>query len=241
MQSRWCSVNTFKNKWCCYHKFDIHAFLSLKERADKCFFGSQCRFLHNVKEYLARKPPDLGDSCVLFETFGKCIYGATCRFAGAHFGEDCKNVVNADLLKKWEGKLVVKNGLSKELQQQLRKKKVSFERSNEYLRRLGKPNHAGGSRSQTAGTSTVGGKGIANCSADKGSIEEGLSTPGEEVSEVVGLSQKDVSVPVILEGPCQEAMPVESILKTVGTVTDEDIVKLRPWEKRKVSRIKSHF
>ncbi|XP_066491400.1 tRNA-dihydrouridine(47) synthase [NAD(P)(+)]-like [Tiliqua scincoides] len=207
----------------------------VQEKADKCFFGSKCRFLHNVKEYLAMKPPDLGDSCVLFETFGKCIYGVTCRFAGAHFGEDCKNVVNVDLLKKWEGKLVVKNSLSKELQQQLRKKKVSFDRSNEYLRHLGKPNHSSDSKSQAADTSTVGEKGITNCSAPKGSMEDmGLSTAAEEVPEVGGMSQKDVSVPVVLEGPCQQVAQVEPVLKTVGTMTDEDIVKLRPCEKRKL-------
>lgn len=180
------------------------------------------------------KPPDLGDSCVLFEKFGKCIYGATCRFAGAHFGEDCKNVVNVDLLKKWEGKLMVKNSLSKELQQRLRKKKVSFDRSEKYLQRLGKPS----SKRQAADIAPVGEKETTNCSAPKASMEDvGLGSAAEEVPKVVDMPQKEVSVPVVLEGPGQQIAPAEPILKTVGAVTDEDIVKLRPCEKRKVNRI----
>uniref|UniRef100_A0A8C5WR19 tRNA-dihydrouridine(47) synthase [NAD(P)(+)] n=1 Tax=Laticauda laticaudata TaxID=8630 RepID=A0A8C5WR19_LATLA len=114
----------------------------VQERLEKCFYGSSCRFLHDLKEYMAAKPPDLGGRCLLFETFGRCTYGATCRFAGAHLGEGYKNLVNADLLKQWEGRLVVRNSLSKDIQQQLRKKKMPFARSGEYLRSLGKAHPA---------------------------------------------------------------------------------------------------
>ncbi|KAH0625936.1 hypothetical protein JD844_034315 [Phrynosoma platyrhinos] len=99
---------------------------------------------------MATKAPDLGDSCVLFKTFGKCIYGATCRFAGSHFGEDFKNIIDTDLQKQWEGKAVVKNGLSKELQQQLRKKKFPFDKSQEYLRHLSKTSRTTGSGSKAS-------------------------------------------------------------------------------------------
>ncbi|XP_053159321.1 tRNA-dihydrouridine(47) synthase [NAD(P)(+)]-like [Hemicordylus capensis] len=207
----------------------------VQERADKCFFGSQCHFLHDVKEYLAKKPPDLGDCCILFETFGKCIYGATCRFARAHFGEDCKNVINVDRLKQWEGKPMVKNSLSKELQQKLRKKKVSFEKSNEYLRSLAKCNHTGGARGHVKGASAMGEKGTPNCSASKGSAEDAdLEVAREEMQKVAGTIEKDVPSSVVLEDPCQPVSPVESTLKAVGAVMDEDIVKLRPCEKRKL-------
>ncbi|CAM2109318.1 unnamed protein product [Caretta caretta] len=106
----------------------------IQECAEKCYFGSQCRFLHDVGEYMAVKPSDLGDSCVLFKTFGKCIYGVTCRFARAHLGEDYRNIINEDLVKQWEGKPLVRNSLSKELQQRLRKKKVCFDKSIGYPR-----------------------------------------------------------------------------------------------------------
>uniref|UniRef100_A0A8C8BHE0 tRNA-dihydrouridine(47) synthase [NAD(P)(+)] n=1 Tax=Otus sunia TaxID=257818 RepID=A0A8C8BHE0_9STRI len=157
--------------------------------AEKCYFGARCRFLHDVGEYLAVKPADLGRSCVLFETFGKCIYGVTCRFAQAHLGDGYQNIVNTDLAKQWEGKSLVRNNLSKELQHQLRKRKFSFRKADEYLRGLAKPHGDGG----------------------KGDPKpDALQSPGLPGGE--------------------EA----SSTKTVGPVTDEDVVKLRSCEKKKL-------
>ncbi|KAL8177535.1 UNVERIFIED_CONTAM: hypothetical protein K2H54_011081 [Gekko kuhli] len=181
----------------------------IQERVEKCFFGTQCRFLHDVKEYMATKPPDLGDSCVLFKNFGRCMYGVTCRFSGAHLGEDHRNVVNVDLLKQWEGRPVVKNSLSKELQQRLRKKKVAFEKSNQYLRCLGKPSRA-----------AAGGNDATNCSLSRGGAEG--------AKEGVGVSEREEAA---LEGTRPTADPA---IKTAGAITDEDIVKLRPCEKKKL-------
>ncbi|XP_077187810.1 tRNA-dihydrouridine(47) synthase [NAD(P)(+)]-like [Paroedura picta] len=185
----------------------------IQERAEKCFFGSQCHFLHDVKEYMAVKLPDLGDTCVLFKNFGKCMYGVTCRFSGAHLGEDYRNLVNGDLLKQWEGKQMVKNSLSKELQQQLRKKKVAFEKSNRYLHCLGKP-----SRAATGGDDTT------DCSLSKGTA----GVAKDEGPGVVSISEREEST---LEGASPLA---DSAVRTAGTVTDEDIVKLRLCEKKKL-------
>ncbi|XP_009576737.1 PREDICTED: tRNA-dihydrouridine(47) synthase [NAD(P)(+)]-like, partial [Fulmarus glacialis] len=147
--------------------------------ADKCYFGARCRFLHDVGEYMAAKPADLGRSCVLFETFGKCIYGVTCRFAQAHLGDGYQNIVNTDLAKQWEGKSLVRNNLSKDLQHQLRKRKFIFKKADEYLRGLAKP---------------------------PDTLRSPSPTGGEEASSV----------------------------KTAGPVTDEDMIKLRSCEKRKL-------
>ncbi|KAL9824096.1 LOW QUALITY PROTEIN: tRNA-dihydrouridine(47) synthase [NAD(P)(+)]-like [Geothlypis trichas] len=101
----------------------------------QCHFGPRCRFLHDVSQYLAAKPADLGQRCVLFDTFGRCPYGVTCRFGQAHLGDGHQNLVTS-LVQQWEGKLLVRNGLSKELQQQLRKRKFSFHKAEEFLRGL---------------------------------------------------------------------------------------------------------
>uniref|UniRef100_A0A452GXN1 tRNA-dihydrouridine(47) synthase [NAD(P)(+)] n=1 Tax=Gopherus agassizii TaxID=38772 RepID=A0A452GXN1_9SAUR len=152
----------------------------IQECAEKCYFGSQCRFLHDVGEYMAVKPSDLGDSCILFKTFGKCIYGVTCRFARAHLGEDYRNIINGDLVKQWEGKSLVRNSLSKELQQRLRKKKVCFDKSSEYLK--------------------------------KGEASESM----------------------VLQSSCLVNASKDSTLKTIGPVTDEDVIKLRLCEKKRL-------
>ncbi|XP_015682378.1 tRNA-dihydrouridine(47) synthase [NAD(P)(+)]-like [Protobothrops mucrosquamatus] len=192
------------------------------ERVEKCFYGAKCRFLHDLKEYMAAKPPDLGGRCLLFETFGRCTYGATCRFAGAHLGEDYKNRVNAELLKQWEGRLAVRNSLSKDVQQQLRKKKMPFARSSEYLRSLGKSHPA--RRPGTWDASPVAAKtGVSDCS-------EGPKEPG-----MARLEAPDNPNPSEEEGlgsaPKGSSPSAEPALKRLGAVTDEDTVKLRPSEK----------
>ncbi|XP_010003885.1 PREDICTED: tRNA-dihydrouridine(47) synthase [NAD(P)(+)]-like [Chaetura pelagica] len=158
-------------------------------RAEKCFFGQRCRFLHQVGEYMATKPADLGHTCVLFETFGKCPYGVTCRFAQAHLGDGYQNIINEDLAKQWEGKSPVRNNLSKELQQQLRKRRFSFKKAEEYLRGLAKL------------------RGDAERGEDPKALQSPGPTSGEEVS---------------------------SSIQTVGPVTDEDLIKLRSCEKKKL-------
>ncbi|KAI9026157.1 tRNA-dihydrouridine synthase 3-like protein [Hyaloraphidium curvatum] len=49
-----------------------------------CPRGEGCKFSHDVMEYLASKPEDLGDTCPAMEAFGRCPVGVKCRFARAH-------------------------------------------------------------------------------------------------------------------------------------------------------------
>ncbi|KAM8986705.1 tRNA-dihydrouridine(47) synthase [NAD(P)(+)]-like isoform 1-T2 [Ara ararauna] len=194
--------------------------------ADKCFFGLRCRFLHDVGEYMALKPPDLGPRCVLFETFGKCTYGVTCRFAQAHLGDGFRNIINTELAKQWEGKALVRNNLSKELQHQLRKRKFSFRRAEEFLRALAKPR----------GDGRKGGK-ATGCSAEEQEVSN-CATPQEGRGD-------DPACPLLpeqgedpkadgLQSPSPTDDEEAPSIQTVGPVTDEDVIKLRPCEKRKL-------
>ncbi|NWV32445.1 DUS3L synthase, partial [Grantiella picta] len=166
--------------------------------AGQCHFGPRCRFLHDVSEYLAGKPADLGQRCVLFDTFGRCPYGVTCRFGQAHLGDGHQNLVNAALAQQWEGKLLVRNSLSKELQQQLRKRKFSFQKAEEFLRGL-----RGGKGGKATGGSTEG----SNCTAPQEGLGDSPSSRGDEDAP---------SIP------------------TLGPLTDEDVTKLRPCERKKL-------
>lgn len=101
-----------------------------------CTFGDKCHFYHNVSDYMSAKPADIGERCYLYDTYGKCAYGLTCRFAKAHTAPDFKTVENADIIKACEGRTTVKNSLSKDLQNRLRKHSVGFKKSAEYLKTL---------------------------------------------------------------------------------------------------------
>uniref|UniRef100_A0A7N4P9H3 tRNA-dihydrouridine(47) synthase [NAD(P)(+)] n=1 Tax=Sarcophilus harrisii TaxID=9305 RepID=A0A7N4P9H3_SARHA len=202
----------------------------IQESAEKCFFGERCRFLHDVDTYLASKLPDLGDKCVLFETFGKCIYGVTCRFAGAHLGPQHQNLVKEELVKQWEGQKLTSNGLSKDLQHQLRKKKVQFDLSEKYLKQLSKSGRVGTGKGQTPVPAAG-----PEASLDSLGHMAPNSTSGEAHESLAsvesGLPQSETASGT----PEQGATPQRSAVCSSGHLTDEDLIRLRPCEKKRLN------
>ncbi|XP_061787402.1 tRNA-dihydrouridine(47) synthase [NAD(P)(+)]-like isoform X2 [Nerophis lumbriciformis] len=170
--------------------------LSVIQDNRECPFGEKCHFYHDVAAYLATKPADIGESCHIYNMYGKCTYGLTCRFAKAHTTIDFKTTENADVVKANEGRTAVKNSLSKELQNRLRKHSVEFRKSAEYLKTL--PNNKEKKGHQ--------GNGVA---------PQASSTESTD-AETQARSEKAAAV------------------KTVGMLTDEDVIKLRPCEKKQV-------
>ncbi|XP_053718318.1 tRNA-dihydrouridine(47) synthase [NAD(P)(+)]-like [Synchiropus splendidus] len=164
--------------------------LSVLQDNKECRFGTKCFYYHDIGEYLAVKPADIGDSCYIYETFGKCPYSLTCRFAKTHTTPDFKNMEIADLVKANEGRTVVKNTLDKDLQFQLKKRQVKFEKSTEFLKTL-------------------------NDNKNVDATEDSLG--------VANVAEEDEVIP-------EKAAPV----KTVGPLTDTDVVKLRACEKKQV-------
>ncbi|XP_047461121.1 tRNA-dihydrouridine(47) synthase [NAD(P)(+)]-like isoform X2 [Mugil cephalus] len=164
----------------------------------ECPFGEKCHFHHNIADYLSSKPADIGESCYLYETFGKCMYGLSCRFAKAHTTPDFTTMEKADLVKTLEGRTFVKNSLSKDLQNRLRKRSVPFKKSAEYLKTLSNDKDKKGQQ------------GNGNACAAPAEEKQHLSTE-EQAGE-------DKPSPV----------------KTIGPLTDADVIKLRPSEKKKV-------
>ena len=156
--------------------------------------------------YLETKPADLGPRCVLFETFGRCPYGVTCRFAGAHLGPEGQNLVQEELAARGTQPQSIRNGLDKALQQQLRKREVRFERAEQALRRF--------SQGQLPGPTPA------------AAVPEGTAAEGAPRQENCGAQQ----VPA---GP-GTSTPPSSPVQTCGPLTDEDVVRLRPCEKKRV-------
>ncbi|XP_040208329.1 tRNA-dihydrouridine(47) synthase [NAD(P)(+)]-like isoform X1 [Rana temporaria] len=183
----------------------------VQECASKCFFGEKCKFLHDVEKYLSEKQEDIGPKCHLYETFGKCIYGLSCRFAKSHLGEDFKNLINQELVKQWEGKAPVRNSLDKGLQSQLRKKKVPFDKTDKFLKLLNK------SQKPTKGKDD----------AKPPPAAHSVTTEGSGDQPIDPLST-DCTKQVTGDGE------TKTVTVTSGPLTDEDIIKLRPCEKKKI-------
>ncbi|XP_019860351.1 PREDICTED: tRNA-dihydrouridine(47) synthase [NAD(P)(+)]-like [Amphimedon queenslandica] len=100
-----------------------------------CRFGDKCRYSHDVKGYLESKPPDISDKCYMYTTYGMCPSGIACRFGSSHISAEGENIINKSLYDEKRIKSV-SNVIEKSLQIALRKKKVSFPRSEEYLKSL---------------------------------------------------------------------------------------------------------
>ena len=123
-------------------------FLTLVQENRKCHYGDKCKFLHDVAEYMASKPADVGPSCYLYDTFGACFYGVTCRFALAHTTADFQSMRDEARVKAQEGRTPVRNSLDKDLQIRLRKHHVAFDRSAEYLQTIAKAQEPGPKQQQ---------------------------------------------------------------------------------------------
>nr|XP_060614344.1 tRNA-dihydrouridine(47) synthase [NAD(P)(+)]-like isoform X7 [Anolis sagrei ordinatus] len=148
---------------------------------EKCLFGSECPWQHNLEKYIATKPPDIGDCCILFSLFGKCRYGIACRFAGAHSGQDCQNPVSKELCVE---KPDVKNQHMDKATAALMA--FPFCKSMDYLKSFPK-------------------------------VETAMRIP-----ELDFTSDSLPEIPPVMPR------------KTVGVLTDEDLIRLRPCEKKKL-------
>ncbi|XP_056268429.1 tRNA-dihydrouridine(47) synthase [NAD(P)(+)]-like isoform X1 [Pseudoliparis swirei] len=181
--------------------------LSVIQDNRECPFGDKCHFHHSVAEYLATKPADIGESCYLYDTYGKCGYGLCCRFAMAHTTPDFKTMENAELIKANEGRTAVRNSLDKDLQFRLRKRSVTFDKSEEYLEILG--NNKDKKEQQENADARV---------ADVCPYPTGGEPPASTETEAQRQASPDKQPPV----------------KTVGPLTDVDVIKLRLCEKKQV-------
>ncbi|CAN9503690.1 unnamed protein product [Ophioblennius macclurei] len=186
--------NTYSEKRLC---------VSVIQDNKECFYGDKCQFYHDVTEYMAAKPPDIGESCYLYETFGKCGYGLACRFAKAHTTPDFKTLEKADVVKAHQDRTAVKNSLSKDLQQRLRKRTVPFSKSAVYLKML-------------------------SDSKNKKEQQGNGDAPAAEASADPAGEKQTVST------EAQVSVDKPSPVKTVGPLTDVDVIKLRSCEKKQV-------
>jgi len=89
----------------------------------ECKFPN-CKMMHDLAAFLAKKPNDVGSECYIFSTQGYCPRGLSCRFSGPHIDENGRNIKNGSKFVKSER---IINQLEKNVQIQLRKKEYNFD------------------------------------------------------------------------------------------------------------------
>ena len=208
-----------------------------------CHFGDKCRYTHDIAKYMSSKPPDISNECYLFKIYGKCPYGRACRFAGNHLTAEFENITDESLYNPNRPERTL-NVISRSLQEKLRKRQLSFIRSEAYLKRLKEMKKE---TSESAGEQS-------NCGSGMNSEEQELRTKEGDIDSG-GTRANDVDSCSMMEGEQQTCSATSSssnghqvengentvqecsghvCVETCGPLTNEDTVKLKPTEKRKV-------
>ena len=203
-----------------------------------CHFGDKCRYTHDIAKYMSSKPPDISNECYLFKTYGKCPYGRACRFAGSHLTADFENIIDESLYNPNRPERTF-NVIPRPLQEKLRKRQLSFVRSEAYLKRLKEmkkeSSESTGEQGSSAGMNLeepqLRTKGS---DIDSGDVQaDGVDSYGVREGQQLSTNSScdgqmengENSAQVCSGGVC---------VQTCGPLTDEDAVKLKPAEKKKV-------
>lgn len=172
----------------------------------ECTFGDKCIFLHDINTFLASKPKDIGPKCYLFDKYGKCPYSFSCRFAQHHLTVEQTNLVNEELYEKQKDALSKRwlNNLDKDIQRLLWKRKYDFRKAEKFLKDM----KDGKQTANNNGVSSI----IEADSSDKTTDLARETNPESKMSDAVS----------------------KSTPQTLGCVTDEGLIALRPAEKKKI-------
>lgn len=102
---------------------------TVDESEKKCL-NQRCTFLHNRKEYLKIRPDDIATECHIFNLTGKCPRGITCRMGSQHITKDGFNIIDEKKFEEYTNRPPsIKNHLSKDLQNKLRKRHFNFSKA----------------------------------------------------------------------------------------------------------------
>ncbi|KAL3241120.1 tRNA dihydrouridine synthase DUS3 [Nakaseomyces bracarensis] len=100
---------------------------------DLCSFGGQCRFVHDIPEYLAGKKEEIHSEyfqkCPVFEALGYCPMGYKCRFLSSHLDPETK-VLAGDYSKNVNAHPGEINHITADQKYDLLKRRFQFTKSD---------------------------------------------------------------------------------------------------------------
>lgn len=171
----------------------------------------KCAFIHDRAEYLKIKEPDVGNDCYLFNLTGKCPRGVACRFASKHSTENGLNIVNKEKFEEFKKKSpTTKNKIPPSLQDKLRKRKYNFSNAEKII----KASDASRQRNDEKKKPCNG-----NNKNNSSKLDVFTTTDDE--------NDKETPIVIVKDEPNEN--------KRLGPVADDDLIKLRSCEKKKIT------
>ncbi|XP_066589404.1 tRNA-dihydrouridine(47) synthase [NAD(P)(+)]-like [Prorops nasuta] len=169
----------------------------------------RCTFLHDRAEYLKIKPDYIATECYLFNLTGKCQRGISCRMGSKHLTENGFNIIDKEKAEEFKNKLpTTKNQVQKDLQMKLRKHNYNFSKAEKIVKSNDISNKKWNSLKKEA---------------------EHLKEP------------KNGSVTIISDNNGKKMIDdhihnfqSNKLEKRLGPVQDDDLIKLRESEKKKI-------
>lgn len=183
--------------------------------------NERCTFLHDRKKYLQIRPEDINAECHIFNLTGKCPRGITCRMGSQHLTEDGFNIIDEKRLEEYNKcPPTIKNHLSKDLQNKLRKRKYNFSKAEAIVKANGP------SRKKTQQNNKAD-----NENDTKLDITINISdnSNGEKAEKNISDDTNDEKT----ETGSSEFLHKSKELK-IGPVDDSDLIRLRQSEKKMI-------
>ena len=195
-------------------------------KGEECPRGAECKFSHNVEEFMAQKPADLEGVCPWVEKGEKCPFGLRCRFYSTH-------PKTKEEMDKLPTVVHVRNILSKELQLKLRKKELQYPIANKVIaetlmnRNKDKKEEEEEAEEKEKTESTATATAVASTETKKEEEEEEEENKKEESSDVV-------SVSAVVGDSEGDALHVVRVPVSEPSFVDDSHVRLRPEEKKRI-------
>ncbi|EDK42579.1 conserved hypothetical protein [Lodderomyces elongisporus NRRL YB-4239] len=96
----------------------------------KCAAGGaeNCKYSHNIEEYLAAKSDDIEGTCPVYEALGYCPSGLKCRWLHSHYNKETKKLIkDLEKLEREKSKNHEVNIIDRESKVALQRKKFNFD------------------------------------------------------------------------------------------------------------------
>ncbi|CAF3690354.1 unnamed protein product [Adineta steineri] len=208
-----------------------------------CSYQSNCKHSHDLTTYLSRRPTDIDSKCYMFDTYGQCQFGILCRFGQAHI--DPVTGQNIIVLRPNQIYIEPLNKLPPLLKHLLRRKKYDYTLADRLVRiankQITKVNVAKRNNPSTTDDDKANEKphddNDVGEKEDRSLVDIYYSALKKTDSNPIEANETEnikTDVPVNDGEQQQEQTSRPVPFRTLGAITDVDMIRLKPREKVRI-------